>query len=240
MRRLTDKLTYANVVATIALFIAVGGASAFAATQLGKNSVGSRQIKKNAVSAAKIKNGAVTGNKIASNAVTASKIADESVTTGKIANNAVTAGKLANESVTTGKLANGSVNSAKVLDNSLTGKDVAPDSLTGANILESSLGQVPDAAKLGGKTASAFTSSSIYKNESAVEAGTLFETETHYIDEACNPGDVLITGGPANVSITSTMLESFPTPGLTNSWRARLKTPAADKFNVVVLCAKQG
>lgn len=240
MRRLTDKLTYANVVATIALFIAVGGASAFAATQLAKNSVGSKQLKKNSVTAVKIKNGAVTGSKLAANAVTGDKIANESVTGTKVKAGSLTGANIAAASLTTANLADGSVNSAKVLDNSLTGKDVAPDSLTGANILESSLGQVPDAAKLGGKTASAFTSSSIYKNESAIEAGTLFETETHYIDEACNPGDVLITGGPANVSKTSTMLESFPTPGLTNSWRARLKTPVADNFNVVVLCAKQG
>lgn len=64
MKRLRSKLTYANVVATLALFIAIGGASAFAANQLAKNSVGSKQLKKNAVTTAKIKNGAVTGAKI--------------------------------------------------------------------------------------------------------------------------------------------------------------------------------
>ena len=37
MRRLSGQLTYANAVATLALFIAIGGASAFAATQLAKN-----------------------------------------------------------------------------------------------------------------------------------------------------------------------------------------------------------
>ena len=49
------KVTYANVVATLALFIAIGGASAFAASQLGKNSVGTNQLKKNAVTGAKVK-----------------------------------------------------------------------------------------------------------------------------------------------------------------------------------------
>jgi hypothetical protein len=58
------RLTYANVVATLALIIAVGGASAFAATQLAKNSVGSKQLKRNAVTTAKVKNGAITGEKI--------------------------------------------------------------------------------------------------------------------------------------------------------------------------------
>jgi hypothetical protein len=46
-------LTYANVAATLALFLALGGA-AYAATQLPKNSVGTKQLKKGAVTAAKI------------------------------------------------------------------------------------------------------------------------------------------------------------------------------------------
>ncbi len=62
--QIRQRLTYANVTATIALFIALGGAS-YAAIKLPKNSVGSKQIKKNAITTAKIKNGAVTGAKIA-------------------------------------------------------------------------------------------------------------------------------------------------------------------------------
>jgi len=46
VRRLGSKLTYANVVATLALVIAVGGASALAATHLAQNSVGPRQLRK--------------------------------------------------------------------------------------------------------------------------------------------------------------------------------------------------
>jgi hypothetical protein len=63
MKRLRPRLTYANVIATLALFVALGG-GAYAATQLPKNSVGAKQLKKNAVTAAKINNGAVTGEKI--------------------------------------------------------------------------------------------------------------------------------------------------------------------------------
>jgi hypothetical protein len=64
VRNLNSKLTYANVVATVALVIALGGASALAATHLAQNSVGPRQLRKNAVTSAKIKDGAVTGAKI--------------------------------------------------------------------------------------------------------------------------------------------------------------------------------
>ena len=58
------KLTYANVVATLALFIAIGGASAFAASQLGKNSVGTKQLKKNSVTGSKVKDHSLTGRDI--------------------------------------------------------------------------------------------------------------------------------------------------------------------------------
>jgi hypothetical protein len=61
MRRLRNRLTYANVIATIALFVALGGAS-YAATKLAKNSVGTRQLKKAAVTGAKVKSGSLPGS----------------------------------------------------------------------------------------------------------------------------------------------------------------------------------
>jgi hypothetical protein len=65
MKRIRVRITYANVVATLALFLVVAGGTALAARHmLPKNSVGTRQIKNNAITAAKIKNGTVTGKKI--------------------------------------------------------------------------------------------------------------------------------------------------------------------------------
>jgi hypothetical protein len=55
MRRNRFRLSYANVTATLALFIALGGVS-WAAATLPKNSVGGRQLKRNAVTGAKVKN----------------------------------------------------------------------------------------------------------------------------------------------------------------------------------------
>jgi hypothetical protein len=64
MNRLRPRFTYANVVATLALFLVLTGGAAYAATHLPKNSVGSKQLRKNSVTAAKIKNGTITGAKI--------------------------------------------------------------------------------------------------------------------------------------------------------------------------------
>jgi hypothetical protein len=54
MRRLRDKLSYANVVSTICLCLLIGGGTAFAATELGKESVGTKQLEKEAVTLAKL------------------------------------------------------------------------------------------------------------------------------------------------------------------------------------------
>lgn len=72
------KLTYANVVATIALFIALGGAS-YAAVRVPKNSVGTKQLKKNAVGIKQLKKGAVGAEQLRDNAVTGAKVADRSL-----------------------------------------------------------------------------------------------------------------------------------------------------------------
>ncbi|HEX4307118.1 MAG TPA: hypothetical protein VHZ54_13865 [Solirubrobacterales bacterium] len=53
MRAIRQRLTYANVIATVALFLALGGA-AVAATQIPRNSVGTGQLKPEAVTAGKI------------------------------------------------------------------------------------------------------------------------------------------------------------------------------------------
>jgi hypothetical protein len=51
--RITRHLSYANVMATLGVFVAFGGASS-AAVALPANSVGTKQLKKSAVAASKI------------------------------------------------------------------------------------------------------------------------------------------------------------------------------------------
>jgi hypothetical protein len=104
------RITYANVVATIALFVVLGGSS-YAALQVQRNSVGTQQLKRNAVTAAKIKRNAVTAAKIKRNAVTAAKIKSNAVTGAKV--NEATLGKVP-QAGTADALANVDYNSAAV------------------------------------------------------------------------------------------------------------------------------
>ncbi len=61
------RLSYANVISSIALFVALGG-TGYAVTQLPRNSVGSRQLKANAVTSAKIRARAVQRSDLAPSA----------------------------------------------------------------------------------------------------------------------------------------------------------------------------
>lgn len=78
MKQIRKRMTYANVMSSIAVFLVLGGATAVAAG-LAKNSVGSKQLKANSVTAKKIKKNAVTNKKIKNNAVTGVKVKDGSL-----------------------------------------------------------------------------------------------------------------------------------------------------------------
>jgi hypothetical protein len=125
--RLRARLTYANVVATLALFLALGGATAIAIEKLPRRSVGAPQLRPGAVTAGKLRKSAVTTPKIAARAVTSPKLVGGAVT-GAI-------------------LAPGSVASDKIVPGAITHEKIGVEAITGDQVIESSLGQVPSAAR---------------------------------------------------------------------------------------------
>jgi hypothetical protein len=89
------------VIALIALFVALSGAS-YAAVSLPRNSVGPLQLKPNAVIAAKINANAVTAAKIAAKAVTAAKIAPSAVDSTKVKNGSLLSADFAADQIPPG------------------------------------------------------------------------------------------------------------------------------------------
>jgi hypothetical protein len=91
---------------------------------------------------------------------------------------------------------------------------------------------------LDGQHSSNFVHSSTYRNETALGPGVDQGDGTFVQLVSCDAGDVLLSGGPANVNATSDMVESFPNNG--GGWSARInKHGVADNFSVVALCANQ-
>jgi hypothetical protein len=68
VKQIRKRLTYANVMSSIAVFLILGGATAIAAKK-----IGTKQLKAGAVTTGKIKKNAVTTPKIKNNAVTGAK-----------------------------------------------------------------------------------------------------------------------------------------------------------------------
>jgi hypothetical protein len=64
MSSIRRHLTYANVMATAAVFLALGG-GAFAALRLPAHSVGNKQLKTNAVTGSKVRDHSLTGDDLA-------------------------------------------------------------------------------------------------------------------------------------------------------------------------------
>jgi hypothetical protein len=122
------RLTFSNVVALLALFVALGGSS-YAAVRIGSrqiadNSVRGKDIRNNDIRSRDIRNGSVLGR------------------------------DLRNGTVTGADVRNGTVTGAEVRGNSLTGRDILESTFRTVP----SAANAANATALGGKTASAFLS----------------------------------------------------------------------------------
>jgi hypothetical protein len=84
MKRFGMVFSYANVVATIALFLALSGGVVYAASTLGKNSVKSKNIAANAVKTRNLAKNAVKSKNLAANSVTAAKVKKDAITSAKV------------------------------------------------------------------------------------------------------------------------------------------------------------
>ena len=172
------KLNYANVIATIALFVALGGAAV--AAGLPKNSVGTKQLKPGAVTTPDLRRGAVKAGKIAPGAVTAGKLGPNAVlpgnlgngiiTTEKLSDGSVIASKIKNGVVTTNKLDNDAVTAAKLGDGSVTAIKLADGSVTVAKLGPGVIGQ------LQGRLESGETLRGVFDVGSTAPAGSAGDT----------------------------------------------------------------
>ena len=94
LANLRSRMTYANVMATIAVFVAVSTGGAYAAntvfsTDIVDGEVKTPDIANQAVAASQLKAAAVTTNKLADNAVTTQKVKDDDLTGADVLDNAL-------------------------------------------------------------------------------------------------------------------------------------------------------
>jgi hypothetical protein len=157
MRRILGHLTYANVMATLAVFIALGG-SALASVIITSNSqvaagtisghnppsgdhaniisgsVTTLDLAPSSVTAGRLAPNSVNGTKIVDGGVQTADFAAGAVDTAAIAPGAVDRASLAQNSVGTGKIINGDVRNEDLGFGSVDSSKVADDSITGTDV----------------------------------------------------------------------------------------------------------
>jgi hypothetical protein len=143
VRKLRGALSYSNVVATAALFLALSGGVAYAASTLGKGSVTAPNLAANAVTSRSIAKNAVKAKNLAANAVQSKKIAKNAVKSKNIAPNAVQSKNLAANAVTGTKIANEAITASKVKAATLTRASLATGTLAGLQVAEVTAATVP-------------------------------------------------------------------------------------------------
>ncbi len=126
------KLSYSNVVASLALFIALGGAAV--AAGLPKHSVGPRQLKRGAVTTFALRKNAVKAGKLAPKAVIAGKLGPSSVLPGNLVNGGVNSNKIANGGVRAVNIKNNVVTTNKLNNNAVTNQKLAPEAVAAGNL----------------------------------------------------------------------------------------------------------
>jgi hypothetical protein len=103
--RIRARLTYANVMATVAVFIALGGAS-YAALKVPRDSIGPRHLKNPSVGEKELKDGAVTEPKLDANAVSQANMQGNAVGPDQLAPDAVSSRHVDNNSLDAEDLSN--------------------------------------------------------------------------------------------------------------------------------------
>jgi hypothetical protein len=147
MSKLRPKLNYSNAIATIALFVALGGAAV--AAGIPRHSVGPRQLKRGAVTTAALRKAAVTRGKLAPKSVVLGKLGPNSVGPGNIGNGAVTSAKIGAGAVIASSIKNGVITTNKLGKGVVTGEKLAANAVGTANLTNGSV----TLAKLGPEVA---------------------------------------------------------------------------------------
>jgi hypothetical protein len=170
--KLRSKLTYANVTATLALFVALGGTGAYAANEwTGAN------IQDGSLAGVDIADGSVASRDVQDNSVRGEDIADGLVASRDVQNNSLRGEDIADGLVASRDVQDGSLRGDDINDNTLTGADINDNSLTGADINESTLAPVPAAIADNSVTSAKVANGSL--NDEDVGQGTFVNFEAN-------------------------------------------------------------
>jgi len=139
MRSVRRRLTYANVISSLCLFLILAGGAAYAADTVFSEDIVDGEVKTADIGNNQVLSADVRDDTINNGGLSAADLGPDSVGSSEVD------GSLSGADINDGTLTSGDVAA-----DTLTGADVADNGLTGADINESTLGIVPNANTLDG------------------------------------------------------------------------------------------
>jgi len=139
VNRLKRWLSYGNVTATVAVFLAISGTAA-AVTLAPTNSVVSGSIKNGEVRTADLRGGAVSGAKLRANSVGSGKVVDGSLNSSDVRDDSLEQIDLAESSVGNTELADNSVGSSKIQPGEVTSVDISNSGILSEDMVPDQIG----------------------------------------------------------------------------------------------------
>jgi hypothetical protein len=131
--------TYANIVSTLALFLALSGGAAFAAGKIHSGDIAAKAVKSanlapGAVHTSNLFKRAITSGKLALGAVHGNQIVDGGVGAKQVADGAIGNKQVADKSISAKQVADGAIGAKQVADKSISAKQIADGAIGSTQI----------------------------------------------------------------------------------------------------------
>jgi hypothetical protein len=123
-KKLRSHLTYANVTATLGLFVALSTGGAYAANTIRSSDIVDGEVKTQDLAA-----GGVTNSRLANNAVTTGKVTDSTLTTHDVNNGTLSGLDVSDNTLGALDIAQNAVGTSEVANGTLQSQDFAPGTL---------------------------------------------------------------------------------------------------------------
>jgi hypothetical protein len=223
-------LSFANVTALLALFVALGG-TGYAAISIPANSVGAGQIRPDAVGASEIRRGAVGRSEIRAGGVASSEIARDGVGSSEIRRGAVGTSEIHNGSIRSDDIKNGTVASVD-----LAAGAVEPANLSTATRATFQAAALRAAVDADG-TAVAGNATTVAHTAGSGQYTVSFASDVSGCFYSATPARVKTTDPePRTILSVASGGTSAPDDVVVTTYGRAGTTPADEPFQLIVLC----
>ncbi len=225
-------LTYANVIATIALVIALGGGVAVAA-----NTIRSTDIVDGQVKTPDLGTDAVRSVKIADESLTAADLGYDSVGYDEIQANAVQSPQIADNSVGGSDVLNGSLDGSDIQDGTITGGDIANGTVSSGDIGPEAVGiselgvnaVTSHSMGQGAIPSRVYTNTGVTAKDTTASKELTVNCDTYNPDDRVTGGGYVVDGASGTVSVTRNYAVAD------NSWLVRARASGSSPWALTVV-----